>query len=182
MKYDVVIIGGGLAGLTAGVKLLQSGLSVIAVSEGLSLNETPRAEFISLGGLILNGDSVIGGEFEDDRLKFVRTRNLGDTRLEADNFILSTGKFFSKGICSDMDRVFEPLFGCDVYYLPDRSDWTVPDFFERQPFEDFGVESDEKSRVSIKGKTVSNLYAAGEVLKGNIDIVESALKVCRNII
>lgn len=182
MKYDVIIIGAGLAGMTAGVNLLKAGKSCLAVSEGLSLNENPSAEFVALGGVLLRGDSVVRGVFEGDVLKAVATRNLGPTLLQADNFILSTGKFFSRGLRSDMDKVYEPVFGCDVDYIADRNAWTTPDFFARQPFEDFGVVTDGTSRASIGGKTVANLYAAGEVLKGKIDIEKSALEVCRNII
>lgn len=181
MRFDVVIIGGGLAGMTAGVELLKSGKSCVVVSEGLSLNETPSSEFVRLGGTFLLGDSVVGGCFEGSTLLYVQTANLGSTKLEADNFILATGKFFSKGLVSDRDSIREPVFGCDVFYDRDRSNWTVSDFFAPQPFEEFGVVTDDLGRVSVQGRTIDNLYAAGEVLKGRIDIVESALDVCRTI-
>lgn len=182
MKFDVVIIGGGLAGMTAGLELLGVGKSCVVVSAGLSLNETPRSEYIRSGGLVLDGDRVLGGKFEGNVLKYVNTANLGETRLEAEHFILATGKFFSMGLCSDMHSVYEPVFGCDVAAACDRSEWTSADFFSVQPFESFGVVTDSSGRVSVGGKTVSNLYAAGEILCGRPDIRESALKVCRNII
>ena len=182
MRYDVVIIGGGLAGITAALRLKEAGKKCIVVSEGLSLHPTERAKYIAAGGAILPGDSVIAGEFEGNTLRRVFTRNLGATALEADNFVLATGKFFSKGLVSTMDGIAEPIFGCDVLFNPDRTAWVNPNFFAPQPFEQFGVKTDEAGRVSIQGRTVSNLYAAGEVLAGSPDIVNSALEVCRNII
>lgn len=182
MKYDVVIIGGGLAAMTAGVILRRAGKSCVAVAEGLSLHDTPRREFISLGGTVLAGDSVVDGIFEDGVLKAVHTRNLENTLLEADNFILATGKFFSKGLVSTMDKVFEPIFGVDVHYDEDRTRWCDPDFNASQPFEKFGVITDGEGRAMIGGKPVANLYAAGEILAGEVDVVNSAEEVCKRLI
>lgn len=182
MKYDVIIIGGGLAGMTAGVGLLKAGLNCCAVSSGLSLHkEAPRAEFQSLGGTLLPGDTVVEGVWSGDKLLGVRTSNLGDTLLEADNFILSTGKFFSKGLVADMDGIVEPVFGADVEYDSCRDRWYDPDFFAPQPFERFGVRVQE-GRVVIGGRPAANLFAAGEILAGEPDIVLSAMEVCRRII
>lgn len=183
MKFDVIIIGGGLAGLTAGVELQKKGLRCAAVAEGLSLNECPREEFIRLGGTLFPGDSVVGGHFaEDGRLEWVETRNLVGTRLEAKYYILSTGKFFSRGLVSNMEGIFEPVFGCDVEYDHNLSSWTVQEFFDDQPFEKFGVITDADARVKIGGKVVDNIYAAGEILAGSPGIVTSAQKVAEQII
>ena len=202
MKFDVIIIGGGLAGLTAGVELQKKGLRCAAVAEGLSLNECPREEFVKLGGTLFPGDSVIGGHFASAgsgahnnaeaaaetgatdglSLEWVETRNLVGTRLEAPYYILSTGKFYSRGLVSNMEGIFEPVFGCDVEYDHSQPSWTVQEFFDDQPFEKFGVITDADSRVKIGGKVVDNLYAAGEILAGNPDIVATARKVAEQII
>ena len=183
MRYDVVIIGGGLAGLTAGVELLRGGRSVVAVSEGLSLNQAPGGEFLSLGGTFLRGDSVLsGGDWDGNRLLRVYTRNLESTPLEAEAFILSTGKFFSRGLISTMDAVVEPLFGCDVVFEKDRSGWCSPRFSDSQPFMEFGVRTDADGRVLRSGVPAENVYAAGEILAGRVDIVKSALEICRKLI
>lgn len=182
MKYDVVIIGGGRAAMAAGVVLLKAGKSCITVAEGLSLHKTLRGEFISLGGTLLAGDSVIDGVFEGDVLKAVHTRNLENTLLEGDFFILATGKFFSKGLVSTMDKIYEPIFGADVSYDEDRTNWCDSDFQAPQPFEKFGVITDGDGRVMIGGHPVMNLFAAGEILAGEVDIVNSAEEVCKRII
>ena len=182
MRYDAVIIGGGLAGMTVATALQKAGKKCAVVAMGLSLHQAPRTEFVSLGGTLFAGDSVVGGEWNGNTLECVFTRNLEGTRLEADNFILATGKFFSRGLISTMDRIYEPVFGCDVSYEKDRDKWVNPDFFAAQPFESFGVMTDGAGHVSIGGVPAANLYAAGEILAGSHDIVKSALDVCRNII
>lgn len=183
MKFDVVIIGGGKSGTLAAYKLARAGKRCAVVSAGHCLGKTFRREFIALGGTFLNGDRVTGGNVEGGRVQYVRTENLGEnTVLEAGHFILCTGKFFSRGLISTIAKIYEPVFGCDVLYAQDRSEWTVDDFFAKQPFENFGLRVDDSSRVYVGGNVISNLYAAGEILAGEVDIEQSVEKVCRNII
>lgn len=181
MKFDVVIIGGGLAGLTAGVRLLEAGKTCCAVSAGRGLHEVPSKRFRELGGVLLSGDKVVDGDWDGDRLLRVFTRNLGETVLEAPVFILSTGKFFSCGLVATPEAIIEPLFGCDVDYPECRDRWCDRNFFSRQPFENFGVRT-ENGLAFRKGKLTENLYPAGEILAGEIDIIQSAMEVCGKII
>lgn len=182
MRFDVIIIGGGPAGAGAGLALQKAGRNCLIVAEGLSLEASPRKEFTAAGGYLLQGDSVTGGTIEGGRVTKVVTRNLTGTVLEADDFILATGKFFSKGLVSTMDGIFEPVFGCDVLYEKDRDRWVVPDFHAAQPFESFGVVTDACGRVSIGGQTICNLYAAGEILSGCPDIAGSVGRVVDSIL
>ena len=188
MKFDVVIIGGGLAGMTAAAKLQGDGLRCAVVSAGLSLNKCDGRDFFAAGGTMLAGDSVVSGRFEGDRLFAVRTEKLGDMELEADDFILATGKYFSRGIVADMDRVYEPLFGLDVKYDEDRSSWFDASFAAPQKFLEFGVVS--KDGCALKnGEKIVNLHPAGEVLAGistaqgdaTEQIVRSALEAVKAI-
>lgn len=182
MRYDVVIIGGGLAGMTAGVELQKAGLRSIVVAGGRSLHTTPSEKYSALGGIVLRGDFAVSGEWDGSMLKSIHTKNLGATTLQAPFFILATGKFFSRGLISTMDGIYEPVFGCDVEYDHDRAHWVDSDFFKPQPFEEFGVVTDEYGRVMIKGSCAENLYAIGEILAGKVDIVESARQLCRRLI
>lgn len=168
--------------MTAGLQLQKSGKRTLVVASGLTLHDAPRSEYVAAGGTVLPGDTVLGGEFEGGKFLAVKTHNLGSTLLKADAFILCTGKFFSKGLVSTLTKVYEPVFGCDVQYEKDRSKWTTGNFADDQPFMEFGVVTDEIGRVSIDGSVIENLYAAGEILAGKVDIKESALKVCRNLI
>ena len=112
------------------------------------------------------GDSVVSGEFVDGRLKSIKTNNHGDTAFEADNFILASGSFFSKGLVADLDGVNEPVFGLDVDSLDIRSDWYRRNLFDAQPYMSFGVATDGNFRVKKEGDVVENVYAAGSVLSG----------------
>lgn len=168
MKFDVIIIGGGLAGVTAATALQQAGLRCALVASGLSLHEAPRAEFREAGGTVLAGEEVTGGTISGGRLQSVRTRRLGDLPLEADEFILATGKFFSKGLIADMSRVYEPLFGLDTEFDPDRGAWFSPGFSASQRFLEFGVRT--SGGCALKdGNVIENLRPVGEILAG-VDI------------
>lgn len=133
---------------------------------GIRLQLMLKRYFQKLGGTYMLGDSVTGGEFEGDRLKAVTTRNHGDFRFEADNFILASGGLFSKGLVSDMNAVREPVFGLDVDYLTGRSQWYDRNMFEAQPYMAFGVSVGKNFHVLRNGTRVDNLYAAGAVLSG----------------
>ncbi len=172
MKFDVVVIGGGWAGRTVADRLAGAGLRVCVVSEGLSLtavhDESPYSCLAGLqkkGVTVLRGDRALQGRADADKVTGLVTRNLGpDTMLEADAFVLATGKFFSRGLLSDMNHIWEPVFGADVAYDADRTKWADPEFSSHQPFMDFGVRTDEAGHVLVSGRPVMNLYAAGEIL------------------
>ena len=125
-----------------------------------------KKQFQRLGGTYMLGDSVTGGDFEGGRLKSVTTINHGEVRFEADNFIIASGSFFSKGLSADLDGVREPVFGLDVEQLEDRASWYKRDLFESQPYMNFGVSVDDGFRAMKDGKPVENLYAAGSILGG----------------
>lgn len=179
MKFDVIIIGGGPAGFTAACALQDAGLSCAVVQFGESLHHPDTSSF---SGPVFRGDKVTEGIFVKDRLTGVRTANFESTPLLADAFVLATGKFLSGGLAANMDGVKETVFGLDCEYDPDRSRWFAQDFYAPQPFLSFGVRTDSKSRCSRAGQTVSNLYAAGEIVAGNPDIQKSALKAAKEIL
>ena len=165
MKFDVVVIGGGLAGMTAATALQQGGLRCAVIAEGLSLSGASREAYTAAGGTLLAGDRVTGGTIENGRLLSIRTEKLGDVTLEARAFILATGKFFSRGIVADMQKVYEPIFGLDVQYDADRSTWFSPSFAAPQRFLEFGVIAEDGCAVR-NGVKIENLFPAGEVLAG----------------
>ena len=122
------------------------------------------------------GVSVVG--YESSRVG----RNGGGERIDAvvvdrtgqhvpyhaDQFVLATGGLVGKGIRSDRESVFEPIFDCYVPHPDDRYDWFVDDAFGDQPFARFGVVPDDGLRpLDDRGApSFVNLRAAGAVLGG----------------
>ena len=133
---------------------------------GIRVQMMLKKHFQKLGGVYMLGDSVVSGEFEGGKLKSIKTNNHGDTEFEADNFILASGSFFSKGLASNIDGVYEPIFGLDVDSLDVRSEWYKRNLFDAQPYMSFGVATDNEFHVKKNGEPVENVYAAGSVLSG----------------
>jgi len=179
MRYDAVIIGGGLAGISAGCRLQEKGLHTAAVSLGVSLHEPDYELYRRLGGRLFMGDSVTGGKFVDGRLEEVYTVNFENVPLEADVFIISTGKFLAGGLCSDIDGISETTLGLDVNCVKERTGWYNPDFFARQPFLSFGVRVDGEGHPFKDGIAISNLFATGELVEGCDITSENALERIR---
>ena len=180
MRYDAVVIGGGRSGGAEPLRRASDVQKVCLVAAGLTLHrlETelkgkPYAELHALtkaGIAVLRGDTVeevLWGATASDHVESVKTAN-GIT-LEAAEFVLATGRFFSRGLVADMEGVREPLFGADVDFPADRSKWFNPDFFAPQPFESFGVKTDKAGRILKGGKPVENVYAVGKILGGKHD-------------
>ena len=114
-----------------------------------------------LGGTYLMGDEVVSARMDENRVLSVSTKNLGSHVLSADSFVLSSGAFFSKGLLSTPEHVYEPLFKLDVVFAEERSGWYRPDFMEDQPYLSFGVRTDADLRALKGGRPVENLYAMG---------------------
>ncbi|EKC65026.1 anaerobic glycerol-3-phosphate dehydrogenase subunit B, partial [human gut metagenome] len=108
----------------------------------------------------------IGAEIREDRVRQIRTANHGEVALQADNYVLASGSFFSKGLVADMTRIAEPLFDLDVAFDTDRTAWYDPYFFHRQNYITYGVAVDEEFRARKQGRTIENLYVTGSVLGG----------------
>lgn len=172
MKYDLVVIGGGESGCRAALDAAKDGRRVCLVTEGLTLRSLepefkhkPYAMLASLlpaGVAVMRGDKVLGGRWEGSRLKEVFTAN-GIT-LQAGEFILATGRFFSGGLAASMDRIYEPVFGADVTAPQDRSLWYDSDIRKPQPFENFGVRTTADGHILIDGKAADNVKAVGKIL------------------
>ena len=163
MKFDTIVIGGGRSGLAAALDALGKHRTCALVSFGRSISRQDYGPFTAAGGTLLYGDRVVSAEWDGPRVAAVRTENLGDTLLEADDFVLATGKFFGGGLHADMDGVRETVFGLDVVYEADRSKWFDPDFFAHQPFLDFGVATDPDGHPFRNGAVVPNLVATGQI-------------------
>lgn len=139
---------------------------------GIRIQMMLKRYFQKQGGIYMLGDSVVSGRFEGGKLKAIKTVNHGETEFEADNFILASGSFFSKGLVANQNAVIEPVFGLDVDASENRQDWYQRNMFEAQPYMNYGVTTDEDFHVFKEGLPVENLYAAGAVLSGMNSIKE----------
>lgn len=86
----------------------------------------------------------------------------------ADEYVLATGGLVGKGIRSQRDEVFEPVFDCHVAAPEDRYEWSEPAAFGDHAFARFGLAVDRALRplTSSGEPEFSNLRAAGAVLGG----------------
>lgn len=149
-----------------------SGKSIFTVATlppsvpGLQVQNALRRAFENLGGYYMLGDSVVSFEESDGKILRVYTKNHGDVALEADDFVLASGNFFSGGLEAENKGVRETLFGLDVEYLDNRFQWYNDDMFSAQPYESFGVKANSSFQAQKDGKNVENLYVIGAGLCG----------------
>jgi len=134
---------------------------------GMRMQTQLRHYFKMLGGNYLMGDTAVSGAFDGDRLTSITTAKLGDMPLKADQFVLATGSFISRGLVADYERVYEPVMGLDVDADADREQWTRFNILEPQAYMGYGVATDGDLRCSKQGTTIQNLHAIGSVLSGH---------------
>ncbi len=126
-----------------------------------------KQAFEDAGGTFLMGDEVVKVAMEKGRVEYLLSENLGDTRLEAEQYILATGSFFSKGLWATPTEIVEPLMGLEVIYPASRADWYSRDFYAEQNYLGAGLRVDRNFHPLKDGKAVSNMYAVGSVLGGH---------------
>ena len=134
---------------------------------GMRMMTQLRHYFRMLGGTYLMGDTAMSGTFDGDRLTSITTAKLADMPLKANNFVLATGSFISRGLKADYERVYEPVLGVDVIADSDREQWTRFGVLQPQAYFGYGVATDDNLRCLRQGKPISNLYAIGSVLSGH---------------
>ena len=144
--------------------------SVCGIRTQMRLKEA----FESAGGTFLLGDEVLDPEVEDGHVLCVRTSNLGSMRLVADSYVLASGNLFGNGLTAAPGEFREPVFGLDVDYPQDRSDWYDPDFFAKQNYIGVGVKTDGAFHPYIAGRVVENLYVAGSEVGGCNSLAEGS--------
>lgn len=133
---------------------------------GIRSQRQLKESFIAAGGTFLMGDEVVSAQLEDGAVKYVKTENLGDEEMVAENFILASGSYFGHGLLSGVNGVTEPVFGLDVDFDADRNNWYDANFFAKQNFMGFGVKTGKNFKAVKDGAEISNLYAIGSVLGG----------------
>ena len=134
---------------------------------GVRVQTLLRQYFQRLGGTLIPNNTIVKGELEGKRVKKVYADKLGETALEADNFVFASGSFLGGGMTSDYEGVREPILGLDVDYDEDRTKWTSRNLYDKQPYQSFGVKTDGNLVAANDGQTLDNVYAIGSILSGN---------------
>lgn len=136
---------------------------------GVRLEDRLFEAFDEAGGRFESGNPVVSFDGQD-RIEAVYV-DKQDARIpfSADQFILATGGLVGKGVESDREHVYEPIFDCRVAHPDDRYDWFDEDVFGAHPFPGFGVDPDSELRPLDAGGSpeFENLRAAGSVLGGH---------------
>lgn len=128
--------------------------------------------FRELGGVYMLGDTIDRVDVNGNKVNKVYSFNHTDIPFVADNYVLATGGFFSKGLVSNNKEVSEPLFGLDVDYAEERGDWYNKDAFKEQPYQSFGVKTSKDFRGKRNDEAMENLYVIGATLGGYNPIKE----------
>lgn len=131
-------------------------------------------EFVRLGGVFIGGDTVVAANMVEGRVRSVCTANHGDQEFEAENFVIATGSFFSRGLVATAQKIYEPVAGLDVEFAPQRDDWYAAHILEEQPFQRFGVATDGLLHPTIDGRVVENMWAVGSLLAGSDAVHEGS--------
>lgn len=139
---------------------------------GIRIQMMMRKYFQSLGGLYMLGDIVEKGNINGTTLESINTEKQGDIKIEADNFVIATGNFFSHGMKATPSGIIEPIFGLDVNCSPNRGDWYDKTFLHSQPYMKYGVATDADFHAMKGGRAITNLYVAGSLLSGADSVKE----------
>lgn len=146
---------------------------------GIRVQMQLKKAFEKAGGTFLMGDTAVSTEISEGTVRFIRTKNLDSHILTADNYILATGSFFSKGLASSMEKISEPLFGLDVDFPAERTDWYSENVFAPQPYMAAGVVTDKDFHPLKGGVPVTNLYAIGSILAGEKNAGMALTSTCK---
>ena len=134
---------------------------------GIRSQMSLKSEFEKAGGRFFLGDTVLDATTDENgNVTNIGTVNFDDIRLQADNFVLATGSFFSKGLIATPEKVYEPVLGIDLCYNDGRDQWFDRNFWNRQNYISFGAKVDSDLNIFINGKKVSNVYAIGSLIGG----------------
>jgi len=135
---------------------------------GLRLEDALFDALDEAGASIETGNPVVDFDGTDRVERVYLERNGARVPNEAEEYVLATGGLVGKGVESDRERAYEPVFDCHVPHADDRYDWFETDVFGDHAFARFGLRTDDRLRPTGPdgAPEFENLRAAGSVLGG----------------
>ncbi len=136
---------------------------------GLRLEDRLYEYLHEIGVRVSTGNPIVDVEPGDGRVDRVVSDHTGrEVPYRAEEYVLATGGLVGKGIDSDREGVYEPVFDCHVPHPADRYDWFEDGVFDDHAFARFGVPVDTELRPldASDDPEFENLRAAGSVLGG----------------
>lgn len=133
---------------------------------GIRVQKRLQERFVELGGTFFLGDTVEKAFFDGDTVIGITTNNHSDIQFYAEQYVLASGSFFSKGIISRSNEIYEPILNADVEYDSQRDNWFCKNVFDVQPYMSYGVKTDTGFHPLRDGVPVRNMFAIGSVLSG----------------
>ena len=134
---------------------------------GVRINAALRHYFQMLGGRYILGDTACKVVTNGDTITEVRTTKLQEMPLQADNYVIATGSFMSRGLVADFEHVYEPLIGLDTNAPDDHEKWSQYGMMGDQPYMSYGVMTDGNFHPLKDGKPLTNAFAIGQILGGH---------------
>jgi len=135
---------------------------------GLRLEDALFEALDEAGASIETGNPVADFDGEDRVERIYIEKNGAKIPNTADQYVLATGGLVGKGIESNRENVYEPVFDCHVDNAADRYEWFENDVFGDHPFATYGVATDPDLRPTDADGDLEfeNVRAAGGVLGG----------------
>lgn len=134
---------------------------------GMRIDNALKSRFAELGGVYIAGDKVVRADITDDVVNAIYTNSHPENPMEAQCYILSTGSFFSGGLVSEFNNMYEPIFKLKLHHEPERNKWYNQNFFHRDShgFLQYGVLTDESLHpYDSNNNIIQNLYCSGAIM------------------
>ena len=136
---------------------------------GLRLKETMESDLKKKGADLLPLRRVLAISSNEKHCVNVITGNANfQETLEADGFILASGRFIGGGLIAKHNSIIEPLLGLYVHQPKERKYWHREQFFDSQshPVNKAGLLIDNQFRPLRKNGDLAfeNLFVAGSIL------------------
>lgn len=132
---------------------------------GIKLQQFLVKKFIEFGGEYMLGDSIMKADIKGDKIAQLYSFNHGDIPFTVQNVVLATGSYFSQGLISDREKIYEPIFNLDINYDKERCKWYDSNVYNEQPYMTYGIKTNNSFNGLLGNKAISNLYVIGAGLE-----------------